>query len=108
MLNPVSSIKNLGPSYEDSCAQIGINSAEELRAIGADETYRRLLRAGTRPHFIGYYVLVMALQGRPWNDCKGDEKAKLRSVFDALKAESFDQGFDAFEKMMDKIGVLPR
>ena len=76
MTSPVSSIRNLGPAYEESCAKIGINSAEKLREVGADETYRRLLQAGTKPHFIGYYVLVMALQGRPWNDCKGDEKKK--------------------------------
>ena len=74
MTSPISSIRNLGPAYEESCAKIGIKSAEELRELGADETYRRLLQAGTKPHFIGYYVLVMGLQGRPWNDCKGDEK----------------------------------
>ena len=65
MTSPISSIRNLGPAYEESCVKIGINSAEELRELGADETYRRLLLAGTKPHFIGYYVLVMALQGRP-------------------------------------------
>ena len=64
MTSPISSIGNLGPAYEESCAKIGIKSAEELRELGADETYRRLLQAGTKPHFIGYYVLVMALQGR--------------------------------------------
>ena len=51
-----------------------------------DEAYARLLRAGTKAHFIGYYVLVMGLQGRPWNDCKGDEKKALRQRFDAIKA----------------------
>ena len=54
MTSPISSIRNLGPAYEDSCAQIGINSTEELREHGADETYRRLLQADTKPHFIGY------------------------------------------------------
>ena len=105
MSTPISSIRNLGPAYEESCARIGINSAEQLREIGADETYRRLLQAGTKPHFIGYYVLVMALQGRPWNDCKGDEKKKLRVVFDSLKTEAFDEGRGAFEQMMNQIGV---
>lgn len=52
--------------------------------MGADEAYRRLLESGSRPHFIGYYVLVMGLQGRPWNDCKGEEKKALRRRFDAL------------------------
>lgn len=105
MTTPISSIRNLGPAYEESCAKIGINSAEELRNIGADKTYRRLLQAGTKPHFIGYYVLVMALQGRPWNDCKGDEKKKLRITFDTLKSETIDEGRGAFEQMMNQIGV---
>ena len=74
MTTPISSIRNLGPAYEESYAKIGISSVEKLRQLGADETYRRLLQAGTKPHFIGYYVLVMALQGWPWSDCKGYEK----------------------------------
>ena len=85
MSDPVSSIRNLGPAYEEACARAGIHSAEELRALGADEAYARLLKTGSRPHFIGYYVLVMGLQGRPWNDCKGDEKKALRARFDAIK-----------------------
>ena len=74
MTDPVSTIRNLGPAYEQACAKAGIHSAQELRELGADEAYARLLQSGSRPHFIGYYVLVMGLQGRPWNDCKGEEK----------------------------------
>ncbi len=91
-----------------ACAKAGIPDAETLRVLGADETYRRLLRSGVRPHFIGYYVLVMGLQGRPWNDCKGDEKKALRARFDAIKAEAFDSGRSAFEKALDEIGVIER
>ncbi|WP_300017247.1 TfoX/Sxy family protein [uncultured Roseobacter sp.] len=104
---PVSSIRNLGPAYEASCKAAGIHSAEDLRDLGADEAYRRMIKTGLRPHFIGYYVLVMALQNRPWNDCKGEEKKALRKRFDAIKASSFDAGLDAFEQMMDQIGVRP-
>ncbi len=86
MSDPISSIRNLGPAFEQACARAGIMTAQELRALGADEAYTRLLQAGTRPHFIGYYVLVMGLQGRPWNDCKGEEKKTLRERFDAIKA----------------------
>ena len=85
MAEPVSSIPNLGPASEAAFARAGIHSAEELRALGADAAYMALLKSGTPPHFIGYYVLVMGLQGRPWNDCKGDEKKALRVKFDALK-----------------------
>lgn len=85
-MTPISSLPNLGPASEAAFRRAGIGSAEELRALGADAAYARLLAAGERPHFIGYYVLVMALQGRPWNDCRGAEKAALRVRFDALKA----------------------
>ncbi|MBS0124234.1 TfoX/Sxy family protein [Thetidibacter halocola] len=91
MTTPVSSIRNLGPATEAAMARAGIRSAEDLRALGADRAYARLLAAGEKPHFIGYYVLVMALQGRPWNDCKGAEKAALRERFDAIKAGAAGQ-----------------
>jgi hypothetical protein len=107
MTAPVSSIPNLGPASEAAFARIGITTADQLREIGADEAYRRLLRSGTRPHFIGYYVLVMGLQGRPWNDCKGAEKKALRIRFDAIKAESVDTGLTAFEAQLDLIGLRP-
>jgi hypothetical protein len=106
MVDPVSSIRNLGPAFEEACSRAGITSAEEIRLLGADETYARLLKHGMRPHFIGYYVLVMGLQDRPWNDCKGEEKKALRKRFDAIKATAFDADRSAFERIMDEIGVL--
>jgi len=108
MSTPVSTIRNLGPAMDAACARAGIYDAETLRALGPDATYARLLRSGTKPHFIGYYVLVMGLQGRPWNDCKGDEKKALRARFDALKQGNFDDGLSAFERKLDEIGVIEK
>ncbi len=88
MNTPISSIRNLGPAFEAECKRAGIPDAETLRALGAHDAYARMLQAGTRPHFIGYYVLHMALQGRPWNDCKGKEKQALRLQFDSLKSNT--------------------
>ena len=105
MSDPVSSIRNLGPAYEKSLGEVGIHSADALRKIGPDAAYAKLLEAGHKPHFIGYYVLVMGLQGRPWNDCKGAEKDKLRVRFDALKAQHFNQDLSALESQLDMIGV---
>jgi hypothetical protein len=47
----------------------------------------------------------MALQGRPWNDCKGAEKAALRDSFDRLVAGEFDQGRAKVESFMREIGL---
>ena len=108
MSAPVSSIRNLGPAYENACTGAGITSAQALRDLGADAAYAMLLQTGMKPHFIGYYVLVMALQGRPWNDCKGAEKKALRKRFDSIKASSFDKGRSEFEAALDRIGVIEK
>ena len=105
MSDPVSSIRNLGPAFEQACARAGINSAQELRELGADEAYARLLQSGSRPHFIGYYVLVMGLQGRPWNDCKGKEKEVLRERFDAIKSGISRAPESQMISELDAIGV---
>ncbi|GHE85977.1 hypothetical protein GCM10016455_01640 [Aliiroseovarius zhejiangensis] len=108
MTDPVSSIRNLGPASDAAFARAGIHSADELRDMGADEAYRRFLAAGSRPHFIGYYAMVMGLQGRPWNDCTGKEKAELRARFGALKAEIGQTGVSErkMEAILDEIGIL--
>lgn len=104
-MTALTTIRNIGPAFEKSLQDAGIQTAEELREMGADAAYRKLLENGSRPHFIGYYVLHMALQGRPWNDCKGEEKKALRKQFDALKAQSFDTELSELERMLDQIGV---
>lgn len=111
MSSPVSSIPNLGPASELAFARAGITSAEEIREMGADEAYRRLLASGSRPHFIGYYVLVMGLQGRPWNDCKGEEKKTLRKRFDVLCAgynRSESKVRADLEQTLSFLGVIER
>jgi hypothetical protein len=111
MSDAVSSIPNLGPASEAAFARAGITSAAELRALGPDDGYRRLLASGQRPHFIGYYVLVMGLQGRPWNDCKGEEKKALRKRFDAICA-GFNRSDDKLRADMEEtlrfLGVVAR
>ncbi|MBE1284554.1 MAG: competence protein TfoX [Rhodobacteraceae bacterium] len=105
MSDPVSSIRNLGPAFEQACTRAGICDADALRALGADKAYEMLLSSGTRPHFIGYYVLVMGLQGRPWNDCKGEEKKALRARFDAIKAKIRPAATQELIAQLDMIGV---
>lgn len=109
MPDPVSTIRNLGPASDAAFARAGIRSAEDLRALGPDAAYLRLLKAGSRPHFIGYYAMVMGLQGRPWNDLDAEEKRQLRSRFDAIKAEAAaekDQGRTRLDAALRDIGVL--
>ncbi len=108
MASKVSSIPNLGPASEAAFARAGIHSAEELREMGPDAAYLRLLESGSSPHFIGYYVLVMGLQGRPWTDCQGEEKKALRHRFDAIKAQVAQAPMAELEKHLNFLGVIAR
>lgn len=104
-MTAISTIRNLGPAMEQAFEDAGITTAEELRSMGADAAYQRLLANGVRPHFIGYYVLHMALQGRPWNDCKGAEKAQLRKQFDEIKARTVSNVPTGIEAELERLGV---
>lgn len=103
-MSDLQTIKNIGPAFEEQLIAAGIADAHTLRSLGPDAAYAMLLAAGNKPHFIGYYVLVMALQGRPWNDCTGAEKEALRIKFDALKANR-TQNDTGIERQLDAIGT---
>ena len=53
----------------------------------------------------------MGLQGRPWNDCRGDEKKALRAKFDAIKASlqgTKEKGRSDLEAALSFLGVVER
>ena len=108
MPTPITDIPNLGPATAAQFAKAGLHSAEDIRALGADAAYARWLEAGLQAHFIGYYALVMGLQGRPWNDCQGDAKKALRKRFDTLKAGTPKKGRSDLEAALDWFGVVER
>ncbi|MCA8882735.1 MAG: TfoX/Sxy family protein [Rhodobacteraceae bacterium] len=108
---PVTAVRNIGPAMAETLARVGVTTAEDLRRLGADAVYARLLAQGTRPHFIAYYAIEMGLQGRPWTDCTGPEKEALRQRFDALKAASkaggaHDKGRTRLDAALAEIGVI--
>ena len=105
-MSDLTTIRNIGPAQEKALTDVGITTAAQLRDLGADAAYTRLLKSGSRPHFIMYYVLHMALQGRPWNDCKGDEKQALRVRFDKIKAATFDVERSELETFLNRIGLV--
>lgn len=107
MSDKPSTIRNLGPASDDFYGTAGITTAQQLRDLGPDTAYQMALDAGGKPHFIGYYAMVMGLQGRPWNDCQGSEKDALKARFEAIKAKVTEKrdtlsGIDA---ELDALGV---
>lgn len=106
MTSDLTTIRNVGPVMAARLEWAGIADAAELRRLGPDETYRRMLAAGDRPHLMAYQALVMGLQGRPFTDPDPDEKTHLRTRFEALRAE-IDQP-RGIEAVLDTLGVAAR
>ena len=48
----------------------------------------------------------MGLMGRPWNDCRGPEKADLRKRFDTLVKGAPKASKAPIEAILDEIGVV--
>ncbi len=90
---------------EEAFRRAGIRTAEELRKMDPDAAYLRLIETGTRAHFIGYYAMVMGLQGRPWNDCQGEEKTRLRRRFDKICASQDPEQPSKLATELDRLGV---
>ncbi|MFG6080881.1 TfoX/Sxy family protein [Paracoccus litorisediminis] len=105
-MSDLTDISNIGPATAKALIAAGIPDAVTLRRMGAHEAYRALLASGERPHFIGYYVLHMALQGRPWNDCRGGEKTALRGHFDALVGEVRGPVLTGIDAALREIGLI--
>ena len=104
MPKPLTTIRNIGPAMEQALHSAGVSSAEALIEMGSETAYRKLVESGHRPHFIAFYALVMGLQGRPWNDCAGAEKANLRKQFDQIVKEAAPVD-NALSRALDEVGV---
>lgn len=76
----MTALKNIGPKSRVWLAEIGIHTLEDLEALGAVETYRRL--KANRPTEVSLNML-WALQGAllniHWNALSPDMKADLRA-----------------------------
>lgn len=101
----LTTIRNIGPAMAQAFRSAGVTTAEELRELGAENAYRRLLENGEKPHFIAFYAMAMGLQGRPWNDCQGQEKVALRARFDGLVASTKPKEVSGLARALDEVGV---
>lgn len=73
----LASLKNLGAASVNILHAIGINSYEELKAVGPVEAYRRIKARGINVSKVMLYALQGALTDTHWNDLDPNLKAKL-------------------------------
>lgn len=81
----LTALPNIGPKLAENLRRAGIETAEDLRAIGAEDAFRRI-RAGVDPTacFHQCTALAAAELGIPKKALPPERKAALRIFFDRL------------------------
>ena len=73
-----SSLRNLGPKSDAMLAEIGIETVDQLRALGAVEVYSRLKFAlGDRVSLNALWAIHAGLQDQHWQRISPEDKARL-------------------------------
>ena len=83
-------MRNIGPTSSRELSEIGIENRDQLRALGIEETTRRLLfRFGSEKKIsLNYlYALEGAIHDRDWRDITPARKQEFRSLLERLRRE---------------------
>lgn len=83
-------LRNLGPGAESMLRAIGIETAEQLRHVGAVRAYVTMKRRGVTHSLNALWAMVGALEpwpeGRDWRDvARGDERLSLLLAVEQLE-----------------------
>jgi len=74
----ISQMRNLGPATERMLRDVGINSADELRAIGAVDAFLRLQFAQSGVSLNALYAMEAALLDIDWRELPPERKSVLK------------------------------
>jgi len=84
----LSNLPNLGPQSQQMLRSAGIESLEQLRALGSVRAYVRVKRAGGRPSLNLLWALEGTLSGLPWQVVAREHRTSLLLALDDCERES--------------------
>ncbi|MFT7388213.1 MAG: DNA transformation protein [Candidatus Endobugula sp.] len=76
-LNDLAEHKNLGTASINILNAVGINSYDDLKALGSVETYRRIKQRNIHVSKVMLYALEGALRDVHWNKLSQEHKEQL-------------------------------
>ncbi len=80
-------LRNIGPKSAAWLRQVGLKTAEDLRAVGSLEAFIRVKRAGFKPSLNLLYALEGALLDCHWQEIPAERRGELLIAADAAIAE---------------------
>ena len=80
-------MRNLGPKSRQWLADIGIQSEDQVKELGAVEVFVRLKEAQPRLSLNMLWALHAMLHDKHWTDVTSDEKEMLRELVTAVEQD---------------------
>jgi DNA transformation protein len=82
-------MRNLGPVTLQRLAEVGVETEEDLRRLGAAEAWRRLRFAfGKDVTLNALYAMEAALLGCDWRALPEETRRRLRAIAEEYKRQS--------------------
>ena len=81
----LTSMPNIGREMARKLHALGINSAEELRELGAEAAFLQLKMTWPQVCLVHLYALEGAVQDKEFNNLPEARKKELKAFSDALK-----------------------
>ena len=79
---PITLLPNIGTVVAEKLSQVGINTPEELIAIGSEQAFTRLQTIDSTACFSMLQALEGAAQGIRWHKLTKERKAQLKAFYD--------------------------
>jgi DNA transformation protein and related proteins len=80
-------IRNIGPKSAAQLRQVGIRTTEDVRRLGAWESFCKVKRAGFKVSLNLLYALTGAEDDVHWQELGAEKKAALMARYTELEAE---------------------
>lgn len=80
----LTSMMNIGRELEKKLKSVGICSAEELLALGAEDAFARIKQQYPRVCLVHLYALEGAVSQTEFNSLSKEKKARLKQFCDGL------------------------
>ena len=84
-MGELSGLPNIGPKVEEQLKAVGIDTAEELRRIGAEDAWLRIQAMDPSAYIHRLLALEGAIQGVKKTALPPERRAELKAFYEARK-----------------------
>jgi len=83
-MNYLSKLPNIGKTLADKLIQVGINTPNDLKSTGSEDSFVRIKTVDSNACINTLYALEGAIQGIRWHNLDSARKSELKDFFNHI------------------------